>query len=447
MTQPYRLQFPLNAPQVEQLDEMLQLLFDELAAVADSTSIEEPATTSTGTVIPSWELMGDDDNDFWSLPAGLPVSESPNIPRLNARTNLFVSDLTTQTGGLSITGTGVTTGRVVSITGSSATPGGQTDTGLVYGSALHVTGNMGSTSTNSVNRNSLVSLSSTINTSTASALNSTLRVGTTVSNTTNGSIIYGAYLPINDSTTLGNSVYGLFSDLSSSGNSNKLLYGLRSRALSSSTTANSLHGAHITSANSGAITSGSQSTYGLLLEAQSTNNNGGTADVYGMFVRASGSVTSGTLNTYGVRIGTPSPSGTTGTTKTTGLYIDDQTGMDTNYAIITVGGLVGINTASPAAMLSLNGGLHVGGDSDPGDNNALIDGTLDVTGVSTLTGVTIHGAPTRLKVYTVATLPAGTQGDFAFVTDALAPAYHVAVAGGGAVVVPVFYNGGNWIVN
>ena len=47
--------------------------------------------------------------------------------------------------------------------------------------------------------------------------------------------------------------------------------------------------------------------------------------------------------------------------------------------------------------------------------------------------------------YTVATLPTGIVGDRAYVTDALAPAYGVAVAGGGAVTVPVFYNGAAWI--
>jgi hypothetical protein len=43
-------------------------------------------------------------------------------------------------------------------------------------------------------------------------------------------------------------------------------------------------------------------------------------------------------------------------------------------------GNVGIGTTAAAAKLAINGGLHVGGDSDPGDNNALIDGTLTVTG-------------------------------------------------------------------
>jgi hypothetical protein len=59
----------------------------------------------------------------------------------------------------------------------------------------------------------------------------------------------------------------------------------------------------------------------------------------------------------------------------------------------------------------------------------------------------IHQAPNRLKGYTVATLPAGTQGDTAFVTDALAPAFITTVAGGGAVVTEVFYNGTNWIAS
>lgn len=54
--------------------------------------------------------------------------------------------------------------------------------------------------------------------------------------------------------------------------------------------------------------------------------------------------------------------------------------------------------------------------------------------------------PITLQGYTVATLPAGTVGDTAYVTNALLPVFGVAVAGGGAVVIPVFYNGAAWIV-
>ncbi len=56
-----------------------------------------------------------------------------------------------------------------------------------------------------------------------------------------------------------------------------------------------------------------------------------------------------------------------------------------------------------------------------------------------------NALPQNLKGYTVASLPAGVQGDIAFVTNALAPAFLVAIAGGGAVVTPVFYDGTNWV--
>lgn len=66
-------------------------------------------------------------------------------------------------------------------------------------------------------------------------------------------------------------------------------------------------------------------------------------------------------------------------------------------------------------------------------------GTLDITTSVAITGVVSTSG------YTVATLPAGTVGKRAYVTDALGPAYGVAVVGGGAVTVPVFYNGAAWI--
>lgn len=57
----------------------------------------------------------------------------------------------------------------------------------------------------------------------------------------------------------------------------------------------------------------------------------------------------------------------------------------------------------------------------------------------------INSLPINMKAYTVATLPAGVQGDEAFVTDATAPTYLGALVGGGAVVCPVFYNGAAWV--
>lgn len=70
---------------------------------------------------------------------------------------------------------------------------------------------------------------------------------------------------------------------------------------------------------------------------------------------------------------------------------------------------------------------------------------IEVTGGNSIFQKVIAQNTIRLKNYTVATLPTGTQGDTAYVTDALAPAYLVTVVGGGAVVCPVFFNGTNWV--
>jgi len=51
----------------------------------------------------------------------------------------------------------------------------------------------------------------------------------------------------------------------------------------------------------------------------------------------------------------------------------------------------------------------------------------------------------RTTGYTVATLPAGTIGMRAYVTDATLPTYLGALTGGGAVKCPVFYNGTAWV--
>lgn len=71
-------------------------------------------------------------------------------------------------------------------------------------------------------------------------------------------------------------------------------------------------------------------------------------------------------------------------------------------------------------------------------------GTVSLlTSTETLTNKTL--TTPKLTGYTVATLPAGTVGMLAYVTDALAPSFLVTVVGGGAVTTPVFYNGTNWV--
>ena len=95
--------------------------------------------------------------------------------------------------------------------------------------------------------------------------------------------------------------------------------------------------------------------------------------------------------------------------------VPDATPSTQRHVLITAGAAAG------NATIGVSGGILA------------ISASVDITGVVSTSG------------YTVATLPAGTVGDRAYVTDALAPAYGVAVAGGGAVTIPVFYNGAAWI--
>jgi hypothetical protein len=70
---------------------------------------------------------------------------------------------------------------------------------------------------------------------------------------------------------------------------------------------------------------------------------------------------------------------------------------------------------------------------------------IEVTAGKSIFQEVILQKPLKLAQYTVATLPTGTQGDEAYVTDALTPTYLGTAVGGGAVVCKVFFNGTNWI--
>lgn len=57
--------------------------------------------------------------------------------------------------------------------------------------------------------------------------------------------------------------------------------------------------------------------------------------------------------------------------RTGGVYKDLRLGLDT---YLKAGGNAGFGFGSPLAKVAINGGLHIGGESDPGDNNLWIDG-------------------------------------------------------------------------
>ena len=116
---------------------------------------------------------------------------------------------------------------------------------------------------------------------------------------------------------------------------------------------------------------------------------------------------------------------------------------------VTTGGFA-IARTSGTSVYSFQGstttGMGLSGTSLVLTTGGTVGLTITTAKDATFAGKIIGSNTIRLKGYTVAGLPTGTVGDTAYVTNALAPAFGATVAGGGAVVVPVFYDGTNWIV-
>jgi hypothetical protein len=134
-----------------------------------------------------------------------------------------------------------------------------------------------------------------------------------------------------------------------------------------------------------------------------------------------------------------------GTTSSSGSY--------SRTLALANGGSVGISFDDQSIPRRFAIGTRFGNlvfdDNTAGQERARIDSSGNLlVGLTSATGVAklqVSG-PIRTTGYTVATLPAGTVGMRTYVTDALAPSFGVTVAGSGAVTIPVFYNGANWIV-
>lgn len=105
----------------------------------------------------------------------------------------------------------------------------------------------------------------------------------------------------------------------------------------------------------------------------------------------------------------------------------------------------GAPSATVPTLIPRRASTTTGIGSQASGNMDLIAGGTDIARV-TNTGLRMQNGALGTKAFTVATLPAGTQGDRAHVTDANGPVFLAAVVGGGAVVCPVFYNGAAWVV-
>jgi hypothetical protein len=112
------------------------------------------------------------------------------------------------------------------------------------------------------------------------------------------------------------------------------------------------------------------------------------------------------------------------------------TANTTTYNTSASSGIIGVDANTVA--INTNSAERARIDS----SGNLLVGLTSATGVAKLQ---VSGA-IRTTGFTVATLPAGTVGMRTYVTDALAPSFGVTVSGGGAVTIPVFHNGTNWIV-
>ena len=136
--------------------------------------------------------------------------------------------------------------------------------------------------------------------------------------------------------------------------------------------------------------------------------------------------TGGNNTAFGYRAGT-------NTTGSSNIFIGAGSGSaaTTGSYNVVIGSYDG--TAAP---ISLTGSNYIVLSDGAGTVRQYIDGN----------GQTVFGATTRTAGYTVTTLPTGVTGMRAYVTNALAPVFGSTVVTGGAVTVPVFYNGTNWIV-
>jgi hypothetical protein len=191
-------------------------------------------------------------------------------------------------------------------------------------------------------------------------------------------------------------------------------------------------------------------------------------------ISQTGNITTfGTASTTGAQ--TITTNGTTATSinlttkgANSAVTVGSDTGTDFNFQItpasgnsmilgvnstnhLMIGGIQGSNFTIRAQVSSTTGvrasDLNLeSGTSGVGNANGGIINLTPGGGVGSGTaGYIVAGAGIKLKNYTVATLPTYLPiGSIAYVTDALAPTYNSIIAGGGAVVTMVFYNGVNW---
>lgn len=241
-------------------------------------------------------------------------------------------------------------------------------------------------------------------------------VATTGVNATPGQTTYAAHFS-NSHTGSSHLNYGVYSTITGANSNSSAIYGTSSSiGTAVSGVATSGYGIYGTS-------SGNTAIYGVAtgsplddyaIQAEKTTNNTSTLQYpLGIYTYSSGTPAAG----FGGGIAFYNEPAT-GSTAQLANAIESEWTDATLLSRTSRATITGVNSASTIDLLTLNA-----------------------------SGRSEFNTTVKFKAYTVGTLPTGTIGDMAYVTDASAPTYLATVSGGGAVVCPVFYNGTNWVAH
>ena len=277
-----------------------------------------------------------------------------------------INAASTTTNVAQIDAASLTSGKALAINGPNGGTVGVTSPLVAFKSNLGITGSS----------NGMINSDATINSS-SNAPTQHMYVNTTNSPTVQNQVA-GIYSYLTDGTALGNQDTGIATHLSLSGNATKTAYGISSSVDDNSATADTSYGEYINMNITGAVTSGTQSTYGIYATASSRSVNGGTANVYGVYSMPVGNVTSGTINAYGFYAANGFlASG--GTSTKYGLYIAPQSGYAFNYGAY-IGSSVGIGSSAPTQALDVLGTVKA--TAFLGDGSGLTNVTGAISGLN-----------------------------------------------------------------
>jgi hypothetical protein len=123
------------------------------------------------------------------------------------------------------------------------------------------------------------------------------------------------------------------------------------------------------------------------------------------------------------------------------LYANTTGSQNTAVGFQAGWGAAGVN-ANTTGSNNVYVGASTVGSASTNSYEAVIGSNLTGNGSNSTT----VGGVFYSTLYTVATLPTASVGGRSFVTDASAPVFGTAVTGGGAVAVPVYYDGTQWRV-